>query len=253
MAGHSKWANIKHRKGTQDKRRAKLFTRLLKDIAIAVKNGSADPAGNPALRLAVQNARGANIPRDRIENAIKKAAGADSGQYMEFTYEAYGPGGAAVIIETATDNPNRTVASIRTILSKFGGSLSTLGSLDFVFTRKGVFELDLRAVPPELKEELEYALIDSGAEEIEEHEQVLQIITPFEQFGDMQKKLESMRISVQNAAVRRLAITTKALPLQSALKFLKMLEQLEDDDDIQTVYHNLELTPELAQILENES
>lgn len=251
MSGHSKWANIKHRKGTQDKRRAKLFTRIIKDITIAAKNGGPNPDSNPALRLAMQNARGANLQKEKIENAIKKASGSEATNYQEINYEGYGHGGVAVFIETATDNPNRTVANIRSIFLKSGGNLGTNGSLNFIFAQKGIFTLSNDSLKKLDAETLEFELIDGGAEDIEISDNKWEVTTTFEDFGSMQKKLESLGIEAENAGLVRLALTTKSLPLPEALKFLKMIEKLEDDDDISTVYHNLELTPELISELEN--
>lgn len=250
MAGHSKWANIKHRKGAQDKRRSKLFTRIIKDITIAAKSGGDNPDSNPSLRLAMQNARGANIPKDRIENAIKKASGADAANYQELTYEGYGNGGVAVFIETATDNVNRTVANIRSIFMKSGGNLGTNGSLNFVFAHKGVFSVSGQQINGKNEDELEFELIDCGADDIEKTDEGWTIITSFESFGAMQKKLEKLGIEVENASLQRIVLNTKTLPVPEALKFLKMIEKLEDDDDINTVYHNLELTDELIKELE---
>ncbi|MFM9946062.1 MAG: YebC/PmpR family DNA-binding transcriptional regulator [Bacteroidia bacterium] len=251
MSGHSKWANIKHRKGAQDKRRGKLFTRIIKDITIAAKNGGANPDSNSALRLAIQNARGANIPKEKIENAIKKASGTDATNYQELTYEGYGNGGVAVFIETATDNVNRTVANIRSIFMKSGGNLGTNGSLSFIFSQKGVFIISKNQIENRNEEEIEFDLIDGGAEEIEKTEVSWQITTSFENFGAMQKKLEELAIEIENASLQRLVLNTKSLPVTEAIKFLKMIEKLEDDDDINTVYHNLELTDELIHELEN--
>jgi YebC/PmpR family DNA-binding regulatory protein len=250
MSGHSKWANIKHRKGTQDKRRAKLFTRIIKDISIAAKDGGTNPDSNPALRLAIQNARGANMQKEKIENAIKKSSGADAANYQQLTYEGYGHGGVGVFIETATDNPNRTVANIRSIFLKAGGSLGTNGSLSFIFAHKGVFTISIKDLNNFKTDELEFELIDSGAEDIEISSEHWTITTSFEDFGNMQKKLDELGIAPENASLQRFAQTTKELPLQEALKFLRMIEKLEDDDDINTVYHNLELTEELIAELE---
>jgi len=250
MAGHSKWANIKHRKGTQDKRRSKLFTRIIKDITIAAKNGGENPDSNPSLRLAIQNAKGANIPKDRIENAIKKASGSDAANYQELTYEGYGNGGVAVFIETATDNVNRTVANIRSIFMKAGGNLGTNGSLNFVFEHKGVFKVSNQQISGKNEDQLEFELIDGRADDIEKQADEWTISTSFENFGVMQKKLEELGIEAENASLQRMVLNTKSLPLIEALKFLKMIEKLEEDDDINTVYHNLELTDELVNELE---
>lgn len=141
MAGHSKWANIKHRKGAQDKKRAKIFTRILKEITVAARDGGPDAEANPTLRLAIQNAKGANIPKDTIERAVNKGSGSDADNLQFLTYEGYGPFGVAVFLECMTDNINRTVANIRSVFSKAGGSLGTNGSLNFIFNQKGVFEI----------------------------------------------------------------------------------------------------------------
>jgi len=250
MSGHSKWANIKHRKGTQDKRRAKLFTRIIKDISIASKDGGTNPDSNPALRLAIQNARGANMQKEKIENAIKKSSSAGSANYQQLTYEGYGLGGVAVFIETATDNPNRTVANIRSIFMKAGGNLGTNGSLSFIFSHRGVFTVSLNNLKGLSGEELEFELIDSGAEDIDVDYEHWVITCSFEDFGKIQKKLEELGIEVENASLQRFAQTTKELPLPEALKFLRMIEKLEDDDDINAVYHNLELTDEIIAELE---
>ena len=165
MAGHSKWANIKRRKGAQDAKRGKAFTKLIKELTVAAKNGGADPEANPRLRLAIQNAKGANMPKDNIERAINKGAGSDSEDYIDTTYEGYGSHGVAVFVETTTDNLNRTVSAVRAAFSKYGGSLGTNGSLEFIFDRKGVFTF------PEPQgndlDELTLELIDGGADEIE--------------------------------------------------------------------------------------
>ena len=251
MSGHSKWANIKHRKGAQDKRRGKLFTRIIKDITIAAKSGGENADSNTSLRLAMQNARGANLPKEKVENAIKKASGADAANYQELTYEGYGNGGVAVFIETATDNVNRTVANIRSIFMKSGGNLGTNGSLSFVFAHKGIFIVPKEQLKGKNEDELEFELIDGGADDIEKAEENWEITTSFENFGAMQKKLEELGIEVENASLQRIALNYKSLPVSEALKFLKMIEKLEEDDDINTVYHNLELTDELIKELEN--
>jgi len=250
MSGHSKWANIKHRKGAQDKRRGKLFTRIIKDITIAAKNGGENPDSNPSLRLAIQNARGANMPKERVENAIKKASATDATNYQELTYEGYGIGGVAVFIETATDNVNRTVANIRSIFMKSGGNLGTNGSLNFVFVQKGVFTFSLESIHKFDPEELEFNLIDGGVDEIDPNPYNWVVTTSFDNFGAMNKKLEELGIEVENASLQRIVLNTKVLPVSDALKFLKMVEKLEDDDDINAVYHNLELTDELIEELE---
>jgi len=252
MAGHSKWANIKHRKAAQDKKRGKLWTRIIKEIMLATRDGSPDVETNPKLRLAVQNAKGANIPKDTIERAIKKASGEDGSTLLETTYEGYAPHGVAVFVECTTDNLNRTVAAVRSIFTKNGGSLGTNGSLEFIFNRKGVFTLLKEALGEWDIEELELELIDGGAEEVEDAEEILLIYTAFEDFGNMQKKLEALNLEVQNAELQRISTTSKTLSMEEAKQVLKLIDRFEDDDDIQNVFHNLEMTDELAEALEAE-
>lgn len=251
MAGHSKWANIKHRKGAQDKKRAKIFTRLLKDIHIAVKEGGGgDPEMNPRLRLAIQNAKGANMPKDTIERAIKKAAGADSENYEEVTYEGYLPNGVAVFVEASTDNITRTVANVRAIFNKTGGSLGTNGSLEFIFDHLGVFTIPTAELKDKDAEELELELIEGGADEIDRDEEQWIVTTAFEDFGPMQQKLEDLSISPQSAELQRIPKTTVTLDIESAQKILAALDRFEEDDDVNQVFHNLEITEELAAQME---
>jgi len=252
MAGHSKWANIKHRKGAQDKKRAKQFTRAIKDITVAVKEGGgADPEANPALRNAIANAKGVNMPKDTIERAIKKASGADADNYETVTFEGYGPNGIAFFIECTTDNTNRTVASVRSIFSKNGGSLGTNGSLEFLFDRKGVFTIEREKFEMPL-EELELQLIEGGAEDFEESDEFITIYTDFTNFGKMAETLESLNIEVKNSELQRIPTNTNELPLEDAKKIMKLVDKFEEDDDVQNVFYNLEMTDELAEALDEE-
>jgi YebC/PmpR family DNA-binding regulatory protein len=252
MAGHSKWANIKHRKGAQDKKRAKQFTRAIKEISVAVKEGGGpDPESNPVLRNAISNAKGVNMPKDTIERAIKKASGADADNYDTVTFEGYGPHGIAIFVECTTDNTNRTVASVRSIFSKNGGSLGTNGSLEFLFDKKGVFVLETTDIEMDT-EELELELIDGGALEFEKDETLLTVYTEFVDFGKMSSKLESLNIEPKNAEVQRIPLNTIELPLEQAQQILALIDKFEDDDDVQNVYHTLEVTDELISTLENE-
>ena len=252
MAGHSKWANIKHRKGAQDKKRAKQFTRAIKDITVAVKEvGGADPEANPALRNAIANAKGVNMPKDTIERAIKKASGADADNYETVTFEGYGPNGIAFFIECTTDNTNRTVASVRSIFSKNGGSLGTNGSLEFLFDRKGVFTIEREKFEMPL-EELELQLIEGGAEDFEESDEFITIYTDFTNFGKMAETLESLNIEVKNSELQRIPTNTNELPLEDAKKIMKLVDKFEEDDDVQNVFYNLEMTDELAEVLDEE-
>jgi YebC/PmpR family DNA-binding regulatory protein len=256
MSGHSKWSKIKRAKGANDAKRGKIFTKLIKEIAIAVKEGnSPDPDTNPRLRTAIQNAKGENMPKENIERAIKKAAGEGAETYQETTYEGYAPGGIAIFVEATTDNLNRTVASVRSIFTKAGGNLGTNGSLSFLFTRKGSFVLSGTTIGSMDPDDLEMELIDGGAEEVERlpnqegEAEDWEVITAFEDFGAMQAKLDELGIEPKNASTPRLPNSTEKLPLDQARKVWNLIEKMEDDDDVQHVYHNLELTDELMNSL----
>ncbi|MFZ6050504.1 YebC/PmpR family DNA-binding transcriptional regulator [Halocola ammonii] len=252
MAGHSKWANIKHRKGAQDAKRAKIFTRIIKELTIASRDGGPDPETNPALRLAIQNAKGANMPKDTMERAIKKGQGDDSGNLQSMTFEGYGPNGIAMFVEATTDNQNRTVASVRSIFNKFDGNLGTNGSLSFIFDAKGVFTIKKEELGERDLDELEMELIDGGLESMERLDEKVVLYTTFEDFGKMQSKLEEMKIETENAEIQRIPKITNALPLDQAQTILKMIDKFEEDDDVNTVYHDMELTDELIAELEKE-
>lgn len=217
-------------------RMAKAFTRIGKDIAIAVKQGGPLPENNPKLRLAIQNAKGANMPKDRVEAAIKRASSKDEKDFQEVTYEGYGPHGVPIIVECATDNPTRTVANVRLIFAKNGGSMGNSGSVVFMFERRGVFKFD----PAKLNlDELELDLIDAGAEDIEKGEDEIIVYTKFTEFGHMQKFLESKHLDAKSSELQYIPTTTKELNESEQDEVLKLVELLEADDDVQTVYHNL--------------
>lgn len=252
MAGHSKWANIKHRKAAQDKKRAKVWTRIIRDITIAARDGGPDLDSNPALRLAVQNGKGANLPKDTIERAIKKGSGAEAANLQRHTYEGYGPHGIAIFLDTTTDNINRTVANIRSIFSKNNGSLGTNGSLSFLFDTKGVFIITNESIAEMDADTLELELIEGGADEVEKDEETTTIYTSFEDFGIMQSKLAELGIEATSTEIQQLPKSTTELPIEQALDVLKIIDKFEEDDDIQAVYHNMELTDELATQLEKE-
>ena len=247
MSGHSKWSTIKRKKGALDAKRSKMFTRILKEISIAVKEGnSGDPDANPRLRLAIANAKGANMPKDNINRAIKKASDKDSENYLEVSYEGYGPAGIALFVEATTDNINRTVSNVRAIFTKYGGSLGTNGSLEFIFDRKGVFTITLEAVGEMDMDEFEMELIDGGAEEVEREEELLLVYTSFEDFGNMQKKLEELGIEAESQELQRIPKTTQAVSLEDGQKVLNIIDKFEEDDDVNSVFHNMEMTEELA-------
>lgn len=250
MSGHNKWSTIKRKKGAADAKRGKIFTKIIKEIMISVREGGADPAGNARLRLAIQNAKGANMPKDNIERAIKKAGGSEAEAYHEITYEGYGPNGIAVFVEGLTDNTNRTLSSVRFIFGKYNGALGPNGSLTFLFDRKGVFTINTEDVKGKDMESLELELIDAGAEEIEMDEEMITVTCAMDDFGSLNRKLEEMDIEPDEAMLKRVPKETKMLDVESARKVMRLIEALEDDDDVQAVYHNLEITDELAEALE---
>jgi YebC/PmpR family DNA-binding regulatory protein len=232
------------RKERKFKRWAKMavqFTRLGKEIVMAVKDGGPSPESNSRLRTAMQNAKAVNMPKDRVEAAIKRASSKDEKDYEELVYEGYAPHGVAVLVETATDNTNRTVANVRSYFTKVGGTLGKTGSLDFVFSRKSVFRFD----PGERDlEELEFELIDAGLEELfvetdEEGKDVAVLHAAYEDFGKMQKTLEGMGIELTSAKLERIALSTTEISEEDAADVLKLIDKLEEDDDVQAVYHNM--------------
>lgn len=237
MAGHSKWANIKHRKGVNDAKRSKLFAKLVKEITIAVKHGGAASESNPRLRLAIQNAKSANLPKDNIERAINKGNSRDATTYTEVTYEGHATHGVAVVVECMTDNLNRTVAAVRAIFTKYGGSLGKSNALAFLFDRKGVFTIKMESVTDE--EALTLAMIESGAEAIEPEAEYFHIICPLETFGHIQQGLEAMKIAIDDAILRYIPNTSVTLNRDAAAKVTKLIDALEDHDDVQRVFHNM--------------
>lgn len=247
MSGHNKWSTIKRKKGAADAKRGKIFTKVIKEIIIAAREGGGDPEMNPRLRLAVQNAKGVNMPKDNIERAIKKATGSDAVNYIETTFEGYGPSGIAVFIECLTDNNNRTVASIRSLFNKYGGSLGTNGSLGFLFDRKGVFTINKEGLN---LDDVQLEMIDAGAEDIEIEEDTIIVTCAMEDFGNISRKLSEINIEPGESLLKRIPNDTKTLDIESAGKVIKFIEALDDDDDVQNVYHNLEITDELAEALE---
>jgi YebC/PmpR family DNA-binding regulatory protein len=247
MSGHSKWSTIKRKKGAADAKRGKIFTKIIKEIVIAAKEGGGDPDTNARLRLAIQNAKGANMPKDNIERAIKKAVGADAVSYTETSFEGYAPHGIAVFAECLTDNNNRTVASIRSAFNKYGGNLGTNGSLSFLFERKGTFTIKNEG---HNLDEMELEMIDAGAQDFEVDDDTITITCAKEDFGSISKKLAELGIEPEESGLKRIPHDTKKLDVDSAKKVMKFIEALEDDDDIQNVYHNLEITDELAAALE---
>ncbi len=225
---------------------AKTFSKIGKDIAIAVKAGGSDPESNPALRRCIQNAKGANMPKDNVERAIKKASGADAEHYDEITYEGYGQGGVAFFVECTTNNPTRTVANVRAIFNKFDGNLGKNGELAFIFDRKGIFSIEKASIKMDW-DDFEMEMIDGGAEEIDSDDDEVMITTAFEDFGTLSHKLDELEIEVKSAELQRIANNTKEVNEEQFKANMKMLDRFEEDDDVQNVYHNMEITDELLE------
>jgi YebC/PmpR family DNA-binding regulatory protein len=217
-------------------RMAKGFTRAGKEIAIAVKLGGADPDGNSRLRVAIQNAKGINMPKDRIDAAVNRAASKDSKGLEEVVYEGKGPFGVGILIECATDNPTRTVANVRMNFNRNGGELGKTGSLDYLFERKAVFRIKNEHLN---LEELEFELIDFGADEIESDEEEVVVYTAFTDFGKMQKALESKKLNIISSELERIPTSTVELTDEQVAEVMTLVEKLEEDDDVQNVYHNM--------------
>lgn len=246
MSGHNKWSTIKRKKGAIDAKRSKIFSRIIKEITISVRESGTDPDNNPRLRLALNNAKGANMPKDNIQRALSKAD-KDNTSLVEITYEGYAPNGIAVFIECLTDNTQRSVSNIRSLFSKRGGSLGTNGSVGFMFDRKGVITIPKGNLN---LDDFELEIIDSGAEEIDIQDDIIVITTALEDFGLVQKKLDQMGIEAENASLQRIPQETKSLEVSQGLRVLRLVDEFEDDEDIQNVYHNMEVTDEMMDALD---
>ncbi len=227
----------KHKIMARNDKNAKAFTRIGKDIAIAIKAGGPDPANNPRLRQIVANAKGVNMPKDRVDAAIKRASDKDTSHYEEVVYEGYGPFGVPILVETATDNPTRTVANLRLYFNRGGGALGNSGSLSFVFDRKGIFRIASDQIPS--IDDLELELIDAGLESIELEENEVILHCAFTDFGNMQKALEEKSITVTKAGLERIPNTFAEISEEQMDEILELVERIEEDDDVQAVYHNL--------------
>jgi len=242
MSGHSKWSTIKRKKGALDAKRGKLFTKLIKELTIAAREGGGDPAANPRLRLAVDNAKAANMPADNIDRAIKKATGELEGVTIsELTYEGYGPGGVALLVEVATDNKNRTVAEVRHLFSKHGGNMGESGSVAWMFEKKGVVSL-----PKQGKTEddiLEIAL-NAGAEDMRTEDEYFEIQTEVESFEPVRRALIEKNLNLDNASLQWIAKNIINVAGENAETMMKLIESLEDCDDVQNVYSNADFDEE---------
>lgn len=236
MSGHSKWSTIKRKKAVADTKRGKIFTKLIKEITIAARQGGGDPGANPRLRLAIDNAKSANMPSDNIERAIKKATGELEGvNYIELTYEGYGPGGIALLIESVTDNKNRTVADVRHILSKHGGSLGETGSVAWMFDRKGIITV---VAEGKSEDEVMEVVLEAGAEDFQTEDDFYEVTTAVEDFEEVRKALQNSNFNIENASLQWIAKNTVSVSGENAEKVIKIIDALEDNDDVQNVYTN---------------
>ena len=246
MAGHSKWANIQHRKGRQDAARSKLFSKLAKEITVAAKMGDPDPDKNPRLRLAVREARSQSVPKDVITRAINKASGGDAETYEEIRYEGYAPGGVAVVVEALTDNRNRTASNVRSLFSKHGGNLGETGSVQFMFDRMGQVIYPASAGDADAIME---AAIEAGAEDVESDEETHVIWCAAEDLNEVSTALEESLGEAETAKLVWKPNITNDLDQEAAEKVLRLINALEDDDDVQTVTANFEMSDEVMAAL----
>ncbi len=243
MSGHSKWSQIKRQKGVNDVKRGAVFTKMGREIAVAARTGGGDPDGNFRLRLAIEKARAANMPLDTIKRAIEKATGGGEGeQYEEIVYEGYGPGGVAFLVETTTDNRNRTVSDVRSIFSKAGGSLAGSGAVAWQFEQRGVINVPLAGVDPD---EVALLAIDAGASDVETTSDPVEIYTEPADLENVRKALDAAGVGIESAETTMVANQTMAIEPARARQNLRLMEHLEDLDDVQRVTSNLELTEEL--------
>lgn len=248
MAGHSKWANIKHRKAAQDKQRGKVWTKLIREVTVAAREGGGDPAANPRLRLAMDKAFGANMPRDTVERAIKRGAGGMDGEnYEEIRYEGYGPGGVAIMVDCMSDNRNRTASDVRHAFTKRGGNLGTDGSVSYLFTKQGILSFQ-----PGTDEDLVMeAALEAGAEDVvvnDDHS--IDVVTTPEHFAAVKDALATAGLDTEAAEVTFTAATQVELDQETAEKLLKLIEHLEELDDVQEVYHNADIADEILEALD---
>jgi YebC/PmpR family DNA-binding regulatory protein len=245
MSGHSKWSTIKRKKGAADAKRGKMFTKLIKEITIAARENGGDPGANPRLRLAIDNAKAANMPADNIERAIKKATGELEGvTYTEITYEGYGPGGVAMLVEVATDNKNRSVAEVRHLFSKYNGSMGENGSVAWMFDRKGIITLPIQN---KTEDEIIAIVLEAGAEDLQTEEDYFEVQTDLESFEPVRKALVAADMQIENASLQWIAKNTVNVSGDDAEKVMKIIEAMEDSEDVQNVYSNADFDEDLIQ------
>ncbi len=241
MSGHNKWSTIKHKKGAADAKRGKIFTKLIKEITVAAKLGGADPGGNPRLRTAIDKAKAENMPKDNVERAIKKGAGGLEGTtYEETTYEGYGPGGVAVLVEVMTDNRNRTVSDVRSIFSKCNGNMGESGCVSWLFDKKGLIVFPKNTDFDKLFE----AALEAGADDVSDEEDQIEVLTDPGAFIEVREALESAGFKYESAEVTMIPQTMVKLEGKQAENMLKLMERLEDNDDVQNVYANFDISQE---------
>ncbi len=251
MAGHSKWAQIKRKKAVNDKRRGQLFTRLIKEISIAAREGGGDPEANPRLRLAIQTAKDANMPQENINRAIKRGTGELPGmQFEEIVYEGYGPGGIAILMESVTDNRNRTVAELRHLMSKHNGRLEKAGSVAWMFTKRGAIRVPTDAVE---EDDLLHVIIESGADDMQPTDDYYEITTGLEQFEKVKQALAEKEIPVDSAELRMEPNSNIRVDGKEAEQVLKLIEALDEHDDVQNVYANFEIDDAVFEKLAQEN
>lgn len=242
MSGHSKWAQIKRQKGAADIKRGQIFTKLGREISVAVREGGPNPDTNPRLRLAIERARAANMPLDTIDRAIKRAAGGGEGANLErLTYEGYGPGGAAILVEVLTDNRNRTVAEVRSVFTRYGGSLGEAGCVAWMFDQRGVLTIDTAGRDPE---EIELLAIDAGAEDFDTADGIVEVYCAPSDLEKVRQALTDAGLQVVSAELAMVPKTSLTLPAKDAAATLRLMERLEELDDVQKVYTNLEISEE---------
>lgn len=239
MSGHSKWATTKRKKAAIDAKRGKAFTKIIKEITIAAREGGGDPNGNPRLRLVIDNAKAVNMPADNIERAIKKATGELEGvTYHELTYEGYGPAGVAILVEVATDNKNRTVAEVRHLFSKGGGSMGETGSVAWMFDKKGVVTLPKQG---KSEDEIMEIILEAGAEDLQTEEEFFVVQSSIENFEQVRKALLDKALTIENASLQWIAKNFITVTGEDAEKVVKLIESLEDSDDVQNVFTNADI------------
>ncbi|MCH2449970.1 MAG: YebC/PmpR family DNA-binding transcriptional regulator [Gracilimonas sp.] len=249
MAGHSKWANIRHKKAKEDAKRSKVFSKHIKEITVAAREGGGDPEGNPRLSLAIDNAKADNVPKDNIERAIKRGTGEDTGgaSYEEATFEGYGPGGIAYFIEVTTDNNNRTVGELRHIFTKSGGNMGTTGSVGYMFEQKGMIRVHSEGLDDE---EFMLEAIDAGAADVDTDDEMFVVYTSREELFDVRNRLEEAGFEIESATLIREAVTETKVDADIAVSNLRMMEKFEDNDDVNNVFTNMLMDDETIALAE---